>query len=239
MAQYRYGKNVVKQLLLEKTPIEKVLLMANDPQLLQQLQQQKISYEIVDRKVLDKLVEKGNHQGVVAVMKDYEYYRLEDVLNGINPNKKGLLVMCDEIEDPHNLGAILRNCDATGVDGVIIKKNNAVSITSTVAKVASGALETVPVIQVTNCTSTLKQLKKMGYWVVGTAGEKSVDYRTVDYTVATVLVIGNEGKGISRLVKEECDYLVALPMRGKISSLNASVACGVMLYEVMNQRFPL
>ena len=151
----------------------------------------------------------------------------------------GLIVMLDELNDPHNLGAILRTCDCVGADGVIIKKNNAVGLNSTVAKVSVGAINTVKVASVTNLTKTIDYLKKQGYWVYGTGFEKAIDYREPDYDHNVVVVIGNEGKGITRLVKDNCDYIVKLPMVGKISSLNASCATAVLLYEVFNKRFPL
>ena len=147
--------------------------------------------------------------------------------------------MLDGLEDPHNLGAILRTCDAVGVDGVIIGKNRSVSLNATVAKVSTGAIHHVKVAQVTNLTRTLEELKKKSFWVVGCELENSQDYRAVDYNMPTVLVIGSEGFGISRLVKKSCDIHVVLPMVGHVNSLNASVATAVLLYQVYNSRHPL
>lgn len=239
MAQYVYGKNVVQQILKDNKKIDVMYLSENQKELEQAARKKGIRIEKVDRKQLDKLSKNGNHQGVVAKVEEYKTVTVEKILSDIPEGKLGFLVLLDELEDPHNLGAILRTADAVGVDGVIIKKNNAVGLTSTVAKVSVGAIDTVPVADVVNLTQTLKQLKEKGYWVVGTDMMNAQDYRQPKYDTPIVLVIGNEGKGISRLVKEECDFLVKLPMVGKISSLNASVACGILMYEVFNKRFPL
>ena len=239
MAQYVYGKNVVKQILHDNKKINLLYLTNDQRELEQEARGKGIRVEKVDRKQLDKISNQGNHQGVIAVIDDYKIFTIDEILSRIPSEKMGLLVMLDELEDPHNLGAVLRTADAVGVDGIIIKKNNAVGLTPTVAKVSAGAIETVPVAMVTNCTQTLKMLKEKGYWVVGTDMNNAQDYRQPKYDTPLVVVIGNEGKGISRLVKEECDFMVELPMVGEISSLNASVACGILLYEVFNKRFPL
>ena len=146
--------------------------------------------------------------------------------------------MLDELEDPHNLGAILRTADAIGATGVIFKKTNAVGLTATVAKVSAGAIDTVKCASVTNLSRTLEDLQKKGWWAVGTDMDGQ-DYRSVKYDFNTVLIIGNEGKGISRLLREKCDFVVSLPMRGKIESLNAAVSAGVLMYSIYNMRFPL
>ena len=146
--------------------------------------------------------------------------------------------MLDELSDPHNLGAILRTADAVGADGVIFKKTNAVGLTPTVAKVSVGAIDTVKCASVTNLSRTCEELKEQGWWIIG-ADMDGVDYRSLDYDMNVVLIIGNEGKGMSRLLEKQCDYIVSLPMVGKISSLNASVSAGVLMYEIFNKRFPL
>ena len=146
--------------------------------------------------------------------------------------------MLDSLEDPHNLGAILRTCDAIGADGVIIGKHRSVGLTSTVAKVSTGAIEHVKVAAVTNLRTALDELKEAGYWVIGTDAHEAIDYRDVRCDMPLVVVIGSEGKGISRLVLEACDYKVALPMVGHVTSLNASVAAGILLYQVYNARNP-
>lgn len=238
MAQYLYGKNVVKQLLYDKSDIQKLYLAVKDSQIEQLASKNHIKIERVDKAFLDKVCKTTNHQGVAVLKNEYKEYTVEQIVNSASGHN-GLIVMLDELNDPHNLGAILRTCDCVGVDGVIIKKNNAVGLNSTVAKVSVGAIDTVKVASVTNLTKTLDYLKEQGYWVYGTGFEKAIDYREPNYDHNVVLVIGNEGKGITRLVKENCDYIVKLPMVGKISSLNASCATAVLLYEVFNKRFPL
>lgn len=182
---------------------------------------------------MDKMVS-GLHQGVVAMVKDYQYYQLSEV---VNTQKTSLIIALDGLEDPHNLGAILRTCEAADVDGVILPKNRSVKLNNTVAKVSAGAIEYIKVVEVVNLTQTLKQLKEKGYWIVGAEkSQKSSSMWDIKYDMPIVLVIGSEGKGISRLVKEECDFLVEIPMLGKINSLNASVSAGIMIYEIRRQQ---
>ena len=150
--------------------------------------------------------------------------------------KKGLIVMLDGIQDVHNLGAIIRTCECAGVDGVIYKSHNAVKVNDTVAKVASGALEYMKVAEVTNLVNTIRKLKEKGYWIVGSDGSADRLYTDLDYDMNTVLVIGSEGKGMSRLVREECDFIVKLPMKGHVTSLNASVAAGILVYNILSAR---
>lgn len=240
MAQYVYGKNIVKQILKERKKVYELILLdhPSSKEMMQYAQVQHYSYKTMGRKEMDKLVD-GNHQGVIAVIDDYKTFTIEDIIQAIPSDKVPLLVLLDGLEDPHNLGAILRTCDAVGVDGVIIGKHRSVGLTSTVAKVSTGAIETVKVAQVTNLTQTLQYLKKEGYWICGADSENAQDYRRVKYDMPLVLVIGSEGFGLSRLVKETCDFSVKLPMVGQISSLNASVATAVLLYQIYNQRFPL
>lgn len=238
MAQYLYGKNVVKQLLYDKSDIQKLYLAIKDNQIEQLALKNHLKIERVDKAFLDKVCKTTNHQGVAVLKDEYKEYTVEQIVESAKGHN-GLIVMLDELNDPHNLGAILRTCDCVGADGVIIKKNNAVGLNSTVAKVSVGAINTVKVASVTNLTKTIDYLKKQGYWVYGTGFEKAIDYREPDYDHNVVVVIGNEGKGITRLVKDNCDYIVKLPMVGKISSLNASCATAVLLYEVFNKRFPL
>lgn len=233
MNQYIYGKNAVKQ-ALKKNSVTKVLLSASNQDFIQLLKSKNIPYEICDKKVLDKLSQFGVHQGVVASIKAYPTYDLKDIIK-----EKGLIVLLDGIEDPHNLGAILRTCDACGVDGVIIGKNRSVGLNATVAKVSTGAIYTVKVCEVVNLTQTIETLKKHGYWVIGTDTHHAKDYRQIQADVGLVIVIGNEGKGISSLVKKHCDYMVHIPMLGSVESLNASVSTGVLLYNILNLRNPL
>lgn len=235
MKEYIYGKNTVKEALQTNNKIIKLFLTKNNDEFLKLANNKKIDYKIVDNNYLNKLV-KGNHQGVVLEIEGYSYSTLEDIISETKL-KYPFIVMLDGLEDPHNLGAILRSCDASGVDGVIIGKNRSVRLNSTVAKVSTGAIEYVKVAEVTNLTNTIKYLKEKGYWIVGAeACDKSVLYTEVNYDMPVCLVIGSEGKGISRLVSENCDFLVKIPMVGHVNSLNASVSCSILIYEIIKNR---
>lgn len=206
-------------------------------QVLEDLQGLGIKPEKADRKKLDRLADGNNHQGIVIEI-ELPSARSEDALKEAVAGISGmpLLLVLDNVQDPHNLGACLRTADAVGVHGVIITKDNAVGITPTVCKVASGAAETVPVYQVTNLSRTLRWLKDQGIWVFGAAGEAEQAHYQCDFKIPMALVVGAEGKGMRRLTREQCDWLVKLPMLGTVSSLNLSVATGAMLYEVVRQR---
>ena len=230
MSDYIYGKNSFYE-ALRADRIKKAYIL-KDSTFVNDLKKRHIEYEIVDRRTLDKMSKFGNHQGALALVKDYKLAEVEDMIKKEN----GLIVVLDGLKDPHNLGAIIRTCECAGADGIIYKKHNAVKLTDTVAKVACGALEYVKVAEVTNLTNTLKKLKDNGYWIVGSDGSAKMSYTDVDYKRNIVLVIGSEGEGISRLVLEECDYVVSLPMKGKVNSLNASVAAGILIYNAVNLR---
>ncbi len=196
-----------------------------------------IEPEKVDRKRLDKLAENNNHQGIVIEVEmpgELSENALKTAVE--NLTAPALFLVLDNVQDPHNLGACLRTADATGVHGVIVTKDNATGITPTVCKVASGAAETIPVYQVTNLSRTLRWLKDHGVWVMGAAGEATQTAYQADFTVPLALVLGAEGKGMRRLTGEQCDVLIKLPMLGQVSSLNVSVAAGVLLYEAVRQR---
>jgi 23S rRNA (guanosine2251-2'-O)-methyltransferase len=196
-----------------------------------------IEPEKTDKKRLDRLAEGNNHQGI-AMEIEMPGEQTESDLKTMVENLSGtvLLLVLDNVQDPHNLGACLRTADATGVHGVIITKDNATGITPTVCKVASGAAETVPVYQVTNLARTLRWLKGEGVWIMGAAGEASQTVYQTDLNVPMALVIGAEGAGLRRLTKENCDLLIKLPMLGQVESLNLSVATGAFLYEAVRQR---
>lgn len=241
MAQYIYGKNMVMQRLSSGKAVGKLFLLEGmkDQNLMQAAKKAKCEIEWLNRKKLDAMAEGGRHQGVIAQIEEYKTYSLQEILERIPEGKLPLLVMLDQLEDPHNLGAILRTCDAVGADGVIIKKNNSVKLGPTVAKVSTGAIETIPVHEAVNLSQTLEILKEYGFWVYGTDARHAVDYRSPQYDTPVVLVIGSEGKGISRLVLEHCDQKIMLPMHGSVTSLNASVAAAICLYEILSKRNPL
>ena len=195
--------------------------------------------EKVDRKRLDRLADNNNHQGIVIEVEmpgELSESDLKTAVENLSETQTALFLVLDNVQDPHNFGACLRTADATGVQGVIITKDNATGITPTVCKVASGAAETVPVYQVTNLARTLRWLKGEGLWIMGAAGETAQTVYTADFTVPMALVVGAEGKGLRRLTKEQCDVLVSVPMLGQVESLNLSVATGVLLYEAVRQR---
>ena len=226
MSSIVYGKNSFFEALRNKRIICAYVL--NDSE----IKDKRIKYKVVDRKTLDKMSKSGNHQGYLAEVKDFEFSSVESMI----VDKNGLIVILDGLEDVHNLGAIIRTCECAGVDGVIYKTHNSVKVNDTVAKVACGALEYVKIAEVTNLVKTIKDLKNKGYWVVGSDGSADRSYTDLKYDFNTVLVIGSEGKGMSRLVKEECDYIVSLPMKGQVTSLNASVAAGILIYNVVSTR---
>lgn len=241
MTQYVYGKNVVRSLLEDNKKIYEILLAdgMKDKEIETLIRQRNIKLRVLGRKKMDQFLNATNHQGIAAKIDDYKTYELDELLESIPKGKTPLLVMLDGLEDPHNLGAILRTCDCVGVDGVIIGKHRNVKLTPTVAKVSTGAIDTVKVSMVTNLAQSIKYLKKQGYWVVGADLHNSRDYREGQYDVPLVLVVGSEGFGISPLVTKNCDYCVRLPMEGSVTSLNASVACGILLYQIYNGRNPV
>ena len=240
MSQYVYGKNVVSSLLKDRREILTLYLLEGrkDIETVSLAKSQNIRIKYVSKAELDRLVS-GNHQGYVAEVREYKTYTIEEITDSIPEGKLPLIVALDSLQDPHNLGAILRTMSCVGGDGVIIEKNRSVSLNGTVAKVSVGAIDKVKVAQVTNLAQTLRKLKEMGYWVIGTDVNQAQDYRRVRYDMPVVLVIGAEGTGMRRLIGETCDLKIKLPMEGDIGSLNASVACGILLYQIYSQRFPL
>ena len=237
MTQILYGRQVVRQVLKENRKVRKLYLQSPMPELEALAKKAGVPVVLADRKKLNRITESEHHQGAAVEIEPYETVSLDELIRG-KKGTYGFLIMLDELEDPHNLGAVLRTADAVNADGVIIKKTHSAGLTPTVAKVSAGAIDTVKVAAVTNLTNACKELKKQGYWIVGTDMDV-VDYRTLNYDFHTVLVIGNEGKGISRLVRENCDHIVSLPMRGTISSLNASVSAGILMYGIDAKRNPI
>lgn len=226
-----FGKNVAKEVINSKIKINKVFLTKSfdDRGILDFLEKNNIRRVIIDKREMD-LKYKGNHQGIVLDIEDFKYSKLEEVLD------KDFIVILDHLEDPHNFGAIIRTCESAGVDAIIIPKNRSVEVNSTVMKVSAGALNNQTIVEVNNLASAIEKLKKSGFWVYGTDMTDSEVYTDVKYDSKVVLVIGAEGNGISRLVREKCDFVVNIPMFGKINSLNASVAAGIIIYEVVRQK---
>ena len=241
MAQYIYGRNTVREKLNSDEVVEEAYIIEGlkEVSLIRLLEKKKIKTIKCYRNRLDKIVNNTCHQGIILKVKEYKTISLDELVDKNKDNENALFVILDGVVDPHNVGAILRTGEAIGVNGVIIPKNNSCPLNSTVAKTSTGAIEIVDIARVSNLTNTISKLKKEGYWIVGAEASNSVDYREVDYKGKIALVLGSEGKGISRLVLENCDYRVRLPMVGKITSLNVSVATAVLLYQVYNKRNPL
>ena len=235
MSERIYGKNSIIEAIRNKRELTDVLVTSNNNDIISMLNKNNIKYQIVQKNVIDKVLKENvNHQGVIASVSEYQYYNLEDV---ISDEADSLIVMLDGIEDPHNLGAIVRTCEISGASGIILPKNRSVKVNSTVSKVSAGAIEHVKVVMVTNLVSTIKVLKEKGYWVVGAeALKESKNFWDLDLNMKVCLIIGSEGKGLSRLTKEECDFLVKIPMWGKVNSLNASVSAALLIYEIRRQQ---
>ena len=236
------GKNPVLEALRAGREINKIFLGENltrdraFKEIIDIAKVNKIPVQNVTKTKLDDLSETNKHQGIVAMVAIKEYVSLEEVAQRKPLSELPIILMVDGIEDPHNLGAIIRTCDAVGAAGVVIPNRRNVGLTGIVSKASAGAIEYVPVARVGNLVQTIDALKEMGFWVVGceAAGQKTI--YEIDLKMPLVLVVGGEGKGISRLVQEKCDFLVNLPMVGNISSLNASVAASICLYEALKQR---
>jgi 23S rRNA (guanosine2251-2'-O)-methyltransferase len=199
-----------------------------------------IIVQFVPKNKVEQLTDGANHQGIAASVAAYRYAEIDELFElAASRNEDPFFLILDELEDPHNLGSILRTADATGVHGVIIPKRRAVGLTSVVAKTSTGAIEHVPVARVTNLAQTVEDLKKRGLWIAGTDAKGSSDYRRMDAKLPLAIIIGSEGKGMSRLLKEKCDFLYHMPMVGQVTSLNASVAAAILMYEVLRNRQPV
>ena len=224
-----YGRNVAKEILKNNKKIKEVLLQDtfDDKEIISLLENKNINIKRLNKKEISRF-DKFSHQGIILDIEDFSYTDVEDFFDEENAK----VVILDHLEDPHNLGAIIRTAEAAGINGIVIPKDRSVEVNSTVMKTSAGALENMRIAKVTNLTSTIKDLKDHGFWIVGTAMEADYDYREIDYSGKIALVIGNEGNGISKSVKDSCDYIARIPMNGKINSLNASVAAGIMIYEV-------
>ncbi len=236
------GRNALTEALKAGRAIDKVFIADGDTdkglqRLAAQAKEAGAVIVPVDRRKLDQMSFTRSHQGVIALAAAHEYFTIDDIFEEAAARGEApLIVICDELSDPHNLGAIMRSAECAGAHGVIIPKRRSVGLTATVAKSSAGAMEYMKVARVTNINNTIADLKEKGVWVFGAAGEGSVPMYKADLTGPAAIVIGNEGDGLSQLVRKNCDMLVHIPMKGKISSLNASAAASILLYEAVRQR---
>ncbi len=239
-----YGKNPIIELLSNpSSEIEELYISRNDKsneasEILKTAKSRGIKTSSLTKESLSELCDTHSHQGIAARIKDYEYHNLADIVS--RTKEKGdklLLIILDHLEDPQNLGAIIRTADVLGAHGVVIPKDRAASVTPAVVKASSGAVSYMPVSRVVNLANVMRDLKKGGVWIVGADSSSSTSVHQEDFkNLDIALVIGNEGKGLGNNIKSECDFLVSIPQSGKVSSLNASVAAGVMIYEIIRQR---
>lgn len=245
MSEYIFGRNSVIEYLNSEKEVDKIFVQKGElkgsiKKILAMARDRKIVVSYADKKKLDLLAEGKAHQGVVMLTTDFFYSTLDDLIQYAEEKKKEnkldpLIIVLDEINDPHNLGAIVRTAECAGASGILIPKRRSASVTDVVNKSSAGALNYMKIARVSNITSSLETLKKNGYWVYGASGDAKESYRDVNYDGKVCLVIGNEGKGISRLVKENCDYLVKIPMYGNIESLNASTSAAILIYEIIKK----
>lgn len=236
-----FGRNAVLEVIRSGREVDRVYITKGSVTgslvpIIEKCRAKKIPIKEVPAQKLDFMSGGATHQGIIASVAAKSYCSLNELIETATANgKSGFFILCDGLEDPHNLGAIIRTAEATGVDGIIIPKHRSVSLNATVAKSASGALEYVNVCKVTNLPNTIDTLKEAGFWIYG-ADMDGQNWFEPDFKGHTAIVIGSEGNGISRLVKDKCDAIISMPMSGKINSLNASVAAGVLMYEVARQR---
>ena len=236
------GRNALTEALKAGRTIDKVFIADGDTdkglqRLAAQAKEAGAVIVPVDRRKLDMMSFTRSHQGVIALAAAHEYFTIDDILEeAASRGENALIVICDELSDPHNLGAIMRSAECAGAHGVIIPKRRSVGLTATVAKSSAGAMEYMKVARVTNINNAIAELKEKGVWVFGTAAEGSIPMYKADLSGPSAIVIGNEGDGMSPLVRKNCDVMVHIPMKGKISSLNASAAASILLYEAVRQR---
>ena len=241
---YVIGRNAVLEAIISEREIHKIWIGEGSQKgpmqkIIKEARERGVAIQYVPKKKLDEMSD-GIHQGVIAQVAAYRYFDVDEILDKAEQKKEmPFLLILDELEDPHNLGSIMRTADASGVHGIIIPKRRSVGLTSTVAKASTGAIEHIPVARVTNLARTIEDLKNRGIWIVGTDAKGTMDYREIDGNMPVALVIGSEGKGMGRLIKEKCDFLVSLPMKGHVTSLNASVAAALLMYEIYRKRSPL
>ncbi len=236
------GRNAVLELLETGKDINKIFIASGEKhgsinKIISMAKERRVVIVEVDKAKLNQMAQSDNHQGVIAIVPPFDYCEVEDILNlADKKNEKPFILILDGIEDPHNLGSIIRTAETAGVHGIIIPKRRAATVNSTVYKVSAGAVEHMNIARVNNLNETIKYLKDNGIWVCGTDMEAKNYYYNEKFDGPIAIVIGSEGFGMSRLVKENCDFLVKIPMKGKITSLNASVSAGIVMYEVVKQR---
>lgn len=237
-----FGRNSVIELLNSDRTVNKLFIQKGEnygsiKKVIDLARGKKIVISEVHKSKLDEMTDGQNHQGVVALTSPYKYCEIDDILNVAKERKENpFIIILDGIEDPHNLGAVIRTAECMGVHGIIIPKRRAVSVTNTVAKVAAGALEYMKIARVNNINDAIEELKENGVWVVGTDASGKDNLAEIDMVGSIAIVIGSEGEGMASLTRKRCDFLAKIPMKGKITSLNASVTCGMVIYEVARQR---
>ena len=236
------GRNAVIELLNSDRDINKILIQNGEKhgsinKIIAMAKERKIVISQVEKTKLDIISQTQSHQGVIAIVPPFDYCEIEDILEyAKQKNESPFMLLLDGIEDPHNLGSIIRTAETAGVHGIIIPKRRAATVNATVSKVSAGAVEYMKIARVNNLTDAIKKLKDSGVWIIGTDMDTNTKHYEQDYKGAICIVIGSEGFGMSRLVKENCDFLVKIPMKGKITSLNASVSAGIVIYEALKQR---
>lgn len=236
------GRNAVLELLESSRDINKILVANGEKhgsihKILAIAKERKIIVTEIEKNKLNQIAQTQNNQGVIAIVPPYDYCEIDDILEEAKrKNEMPFILILDGIEDPHNLGSIIRTAETAGVHGIIIPKRRAASVNSTVSKVSAGAVEYMKIARVNNINETIRNLKEQGVWICGTDMDTNTIYTKQDYKMPIAIVIGSEGFGMSRLVKENCDFLVKIPMKGKITSLNASVSAGIIMYEVVKNR---
>lgn len=237
MSKLVYGRNPVLSSLGENR-VEKIFLDEHfsDKAFLAKVNDKRIIPERVSKSKLDEMSSNAVHQGVVASVLDFRYYSLAEILTSCHDKPFPLLLVLDSLKDPHNLGAILRTCDAFGVDGIIIKKHDQVPLNATVAKVSTGAIDHVKVAIETNLSNVIQKLKDEGFWIVATDGEAKVSYTEIDCKRPLALILGSEGEGVSHLLIQRSDYVIKIPMAGHVNSLNVSVAAGILIANIIANR---
>ena len=237
-----FGRNSVMELLNSDRTINKLFIQKGEnygsiKKVIDLARRKKVVISEVHKSKLDEMTDNQNHQGVVAQTSPYEYCEIDDILSVANARQEQpFIIILDGIEDPHNLGAVIRTAECMGVHGIIIPKRRAVAVTDTVAKVAAGALEYMKIARVNNINDVIEELKEKGVWIVGTDASGNDNLAGIDMKGSIAVVIGSEGEGMASLTRKRCDFLAKIPKKGKITSLNASVTCGMVIYEVARQR---